>query len=78
MDFYILIIPRDTQYIVFGALLYAFLRLSLVSCIHCYRRKNKNKKTLEIPAKNFLTTDHVAYFVTKDIYKKSKPDECLL
>ena len=25
-----------------------------------------------------LTTDQVAYFGTKDIYEKSKPDECLL
>ena len=29
----------------------------------------------EIPAKNFLTTDQVAYFVTKDIYKKLEPNE---
>ena len=34
------------------------------------------KDLTEIPAKNFLTTDQVAYFVTKDIYEKSKPDEC--
>ena len=36
------------------------------------------KVLTEIPAKNFLTTDQVANFVTKDIYEKSKPDECLL
>ena len=34
------------------------------------------KDLTEFPAKNFLTTDQVAYFVTKDIYEKSKPDEC--
>ena len=36
------------------------------------------KDLTEIPAKNFLTTDQVAYFVTKNIYEKSKPYECLL
>ena len=36
------------------------------------------KDLTEIPAKNFLRTDQVAYFVTKDIYEKSKPDQCLL
>ena len=40
--------------------------------------KRLYKDLTEIPAKNFLTTDQVAYFVTKDIYKKSKPDECFL
>ena len=44
----------------------------MVSFIRLY------KDLTEIPAKNFLTTDQVAYFVTKDIYEKSKPDECLL
>ena len=39
MDFYILIFPLDTQYTVVGALLYVFLRLSSVLCIHCYRKK---------------------------------------
>ena len=39
MDFYILVFPRDTQYIVLGALLYVFLHLFLVSCIPCYRKK---------------------------------------
>ena len=36
------------------------------------------KDLTEIPAKNFLSTDQVAYFVTNDIYEKSKPDEYLL
>ena len=36
------------------------------------------KDLTEITTKNFLTTDQVAYFVTKDIYEKSKPDQCLL
>ena len=36
------------------------------------------KDLTEIPAKNFLTTDQVTYLVTKDIYEKLKPDECLL
>ena len=36
------------------------------------------KDLTEIPAKNFLTTGQVAYFVTKDIHEKSKPDECLI
>ena len=40
--------------------------------------KRLYKDLTEISAKNFLTTDQVAYFVTKDIYEKSKPDECLL
>ena len=40
MDFYILIFPRDTHYIVFGTLLYVFLRLFSVSYIYCYRKKN--------------------------------------
>ena len=35
------------------------------------------KDLTEIPVKNFLR-DQVAYFVTKDIYEKSNPDECLL
>ena len=40
--------------------------------------KRLYKDLTEIPAKNFLATDKVAYFMTKDIYEKSKPDECLL
>ena len=36
------------------------------------------KDLTEIPAKNFLTTDQVAYFVTKDIYEKLEPNEWLL
>ena len=40
--------------------------------------KRLYKDLTEIPAKNFLTKDQAAYFVTKDIYEKSKPDECLL
>ena len=40
--------------------------------------KRLYKDLTEIPVNNFLTTDHVAYFVTKDIYEKSTPDECLL
>ena len=40
--------------------------------------KKLYKDLTETPAKDSLTTDQVAYFVTKDIYKKSKPDECLL
>ena len=40
--------------------------------------KRLYKDLTEIPAKTFLTTDRVAYFVTEDIYKKSKADECLL
>ena len=36
------------------------------------------KDLTEIPGKDFLTTDEVAYFVTKDIYEKPKLDECLL
>ena len=40
--------------------------------------KTLSKDLTEIQAKNFLTTDQVAYFVTKIIYEKSKPDECLL
>ena len=40
--------------------------------------KRLYKDLTEIPAKNFLTTDQVAYFVTKDIYKKLEPNECLL
>ena len=40
--------------------------------------KRLYKDLTEIPAKNFRTLDQVAYFVTKDIYEKSKPDECLL
>ena len=40
--------------------------------------KRLSKDLTEIPAKNLITTDQVAYFVTKDIYKKSKPDQCLL
>ena len=39
MDFYILIFPRDAQYIVVGALFYIFLHLSSVLSIHCYRKK---------------------------------------
>ena len=37
--------------------------------------KRLYKDLTEIPAKNFLTTDQVAYFVTKDIYKKLEPNE---
>ena len=44
----------------------------MVSCKRLY------KDLTEIRAKNFLTTDQVAYFVTKHIYEKSKPDEYLL
>ena len=40
--------------------------------------KRLYKDLTEIPPKNILATDQVAYFVTKDIYKKLKPDECLL
>ena len=40
--------------------------------------KRLYKDLTEIPAKNFLTTDQVAYFVTKDIYKKLEPNEWLL
>ena len=40
--------------------------------------KRLSKDLTEIPAKNLITTDQVAYFVIKDIYKKSKPDQCLL
>ena len=39
--------------------------------------KRLYKDLTEISAKNFLTKDQVAYFVTKDIYEKLKPDECL-
>ena len=39
MDFYILISPRDTQYIVIGALLYGFFSFFSVSRIHCYGKK---------------------------------------
>ena len=49
MDFYILIFPRDRQYIVFGALLYLFLCLFSVSFIHYYRKKKHHhhwKKSL--------------------------------
>ena len=45
MDFYILISPRDTQYIVFGALLYGFLRFFSVSRIHCYGEKKAFNKS---------------------------------
>ena len=37
--------------------------------------KRLYKDLTEIPAKNFLTTDQVAYFVTKDIYEKLEPNE---
>ena len=47
MDFYILIFPRDTQYIVFGALLYVFSRSFSVSCIHCYRKNTDCQGTCE-------------------------------
>ena len=40
--------------------------------------KRLYKDLTEIQAKNFLTTDQVAYFVTRDIYEKSKPDEGIL
>ena len=53
MDFYILIFPRDTQYIVFGALLYVFLRLFSVSCIHCYRKKKPTRVYCEF-SREFL------------------------
>ena len=50
-----LILPRDTQYIAFGALqyVYVFLRLSSVSCILCYR-KNKSADRFE-HLKPFMT-----------------------
>ena len=72
MDFYILIIPRDTQYIVFGALLYAFLRLSLVSCIHCYRRKNKKQKNPRNPSKEFPNNRPRCVFCDKGYLQKIK------
>ena len=40
--------------------------------------KRLYKDLTEIPAKNFLTAGQITYFVTMDIYKKSKPDECLI
>ena len=43
----ILIFPRDTHHIVYGALLYVFsLHLSAVLCIHCFRKK-KNLESLQ-------------------------------
>ena len=40
--------------------------------------KRLYKDLTEIPANNFLTTGQITYFVTVDIFKKSKPDECLI
>ena len=37
-----------------------------------------SKGLTEIPGNNFLTTDQVTYFVTNNIYEKSKPNECFL
>ena len=37
--------------------------------------KRLYKDLIEIPAKNFLKTGQVAYFLTKDIHEKLKPNE---
>ena len=60
------------HFILYLSILAPHIPLLMVSFKRLY------KVLTEIPAKNFLTTDQVANSVTKDIYEKSKPDECLL
>ena len=43
MDFYILIFPRDTQYIVFGELLYVFY-VCFQFCVYIATEEKKKKK----------------------------------